>query len=127
MKNTNTKQFRNTVYAYLTDSAYSFDETGLPDTQANRASHIWERFDSEYNYSQNRARYPSTQARVASWLSGLPLHIDYTYCDIITRAEQWHDCTLTDKQRDMVCERWFDFLAMKMLQMWQLYGIDPHA
>lgn len=126
MKNTNTKAFRQTVYSYLCQSAYSFDETGLPDTQANRAQHMWDRFNQEYNYPQNRTRYPSTQQRVASWLSGLAINTAYTYCDIIALAETWHDCTLTDKERDKVCAQWFDFLAMKLLQLWQTHGIDPH-
>lgn len=127
LKRTNSREFRAMVFAYLADAAYSFDDTGLPDTQSNRARHMWERFDSEYNYSQNRIRIPSLQLRVAEWLSGLAINIEYTYCDIIARAEQWHETKLTDKQADAIIDQWFKFLAMSLIQMWNKHGVATNG
>lgn len=123
MKNTNTKAFRATVHAYLAQSI--LDYTG-EDTESARAAYIWQRFDSEYNYSDNVRRYPSLQERVAQWLQGLPLNIAYTYCDIIALAEQWHECKLTEKQADAVIERYFSFMAFRLIQLWEKHGIDVH-
>lgn len=120
MKNTNTNEFRQTVYKYLCDSVYDFEGN-----QAETAKHICERFESEYNYKQNRQRLPNLQNRVAEWLAGLPLNIDYTYAGIIATAEKWHDCKLTESQADMICERWFAFLAMRLLQLWKLHDCEP--
>lgn len=113
MQNTNTKAFREKVYAYLLDCA-----DGMTPAQ------IWDRFNKEYNYPDNQRRIPNLQARVAEWLSGLALMTEYTYADIIARCEDWHECTLTDKERDMVSERWFGFLAMKLLQLWVAHKVE---
>ena len=120
--NSNTKAFRNKVYEYLIDSVYDCDNM----SKAEKVKHIWNRFDSEFNYSQNKIRFPNTQERIADWLAGLPLNIDYKYCDIIARSEQWHESTLTEKESDIVCANWFNFLSMKLLQLWESYEINPH-
>lgn len=121
MKNTNTKQFKATVFAYLCDSLYDFEGN-----EAERVARILEKFESEYNYPESRKRTPNLQARVAEWLSGLPLNIDYSYPDIKATAESWHECQLTEKQIDRVRENWFNFLAFKTLQMWQAHGLRPN-
>ena len=121
MKNTNTSAFRAIVYRYLLDSIYSEDCPATDDK--SRAEYIFYRFQMEYNYPDNIRRIPNTQARVAEWLSGLALNIEYTYCDIIKRTEIWHECKLTDKEADTVIEQWFTFLAMKLIQLWRVHGL----
>jgi hypothetical protein len=118
MKNTNTKQFRETVFNYLCESLYDFDGT-----QADCAKRLRERFEREYNYPDSKRREPNNQARVASWLSGLPINIACYYSEIIEVSESWHECGLTDAQKDHVCENWFNFLAFKTLQLWDKHGI----
>lgn len=118
MKNTNTNEFKETVFAYICDSVYDFEGD-----QSTTAQHIRDRFESEFNYSQNRTRYPNMQRRIANWLAGLPLNIAYTYHDITEIAEKWHNCTLTEKQRETVQENWFNFLAMKTLQLWRKHNV----
>lgn len=116
MQNTNTKAFRQKVYTYLLDCA-----DGLTPAE------IWDRFNAEYNYPANKVRHPNLQARVAEWLSGLALMTEYTCKDIIARCEDWHECTLTQRERDMVCERWFQFLALKLLQLWAAHKVEVSA
>lgn len=124
LKRTNTREFRGMVFAYLADADSSFEETGMTDTMTNRAKHMWNRFNSEYNYPENQIRIPSLQLRVAEWLSGLALSVDFTYSDIIATAEHWRESTLTDEQAERICEQWFKFLAMSLLQMWKRYDVD---
>lgn len=119
MKNTNTKQFRETVFNYLCGALYDFDRQD----QASCAARLRDKFESEYNYSENKQREPNTQARVASWLSGLPLNVACYYSEIIEIAESWHDCKLTESQKDRICENWFNFLAFKTLQLWDKHGL----
>lgn len=122
MKNTNTKEFKEKVFTYLCDSLYDFEG----DREA-RVRRIWEKFQSEFNYPYNRQRTPNLQARVADWLQGLPLNIDFSYVDILARAEEWHECKLTEKQAETIENNWFNFLALKLLQMCKAHGIDVYA
>ena len=120
MKNTNTKAFRATVWEYLANSLYDFD--GDFDS---RVARLYEKFADEYDHPANRAYHGhNIQAMVSGWLSGLPLNIAYSYCDIIEVSESWHECKLTEAQADMICERWFDFLAFKLIQLWRKNGVD---
>lgn len=122
MKNTNTSAFRAIVYRYLLDSIDS--EECPATTDKGRAEYIFRRFQSEYNHPDNIKRIPNTQARVAEWLSGLALNVEYTYSDIIKRAETWHECKLTDKEADCVIDYWFTFLALKLIQLWRKHGLE---
>lgn len=114
MKNTNSKQFKQMVFNYLADSLYDFEGDYL-----ERVARIKEKFTVEYDYPDNRRRTPNKQDRIAEWLAGLPLSIDYSNVDIIARAEQWHETKLTDKQAEKIVDNWFNFLAFKTLQMWE--------
>jgi len=120
MKRTNTNDFKSVVFQYLADSAYGFDGT-----QAESAQHIRNRFESEFKHPDNKRRTPNHQARVADWLSGLPLNIAAYYVDIIAVSEKWHDCQLTEKQADSICENWFNFLAFNLIQLWAKHGVAP--
>ena len=119
-KNINSKEMKHLVWNYLGEGCYDFEDERL-DAQA---AHILERFRSEFNFSQNIRRIPNRHERVADWLAGLPLGIDYTYFDIITTSDAWHDMTFTDEQAEMICNDWFKFLAFKLIQMWQHFDLD---
>ena len=124
LKNTSSKEFRATVRAYLANSIY--DDEGLK-TERLRIKHIWRRFRAEYDFEQNRRLYPSLNARVASWLSGLPLSIDFDCHGIIGKATDWHEITLTDAQEDMIIERWFDFLASQLIAAGAFYDVPTYS
>lgn len=102
MKRTNTNEFHALVRSHLIAGAY--DCEGM--TESDIIAHTFKRFESEYNYTQNRQRIPNLQARVAEWLSGLALSVAYNYCDIIALAEQWHETTLHDKDRNRARYHW---------------------
>ena len=125
MKNTNTNAYKATVFAYLAASTYDFDETGKPDTEENRAQHIRDRFEGEFNHDYNKRAFPNNQARVADWLAGLPLSIDYTNHQIIQTVQDWHGCTLTDKQCETVVSNWWSHLAFKLIQLFAKHDIAP--
>ncbi len=120
MLDTSTHEFKQKVFKYFRESIYDQEV----ETNNEAAQIIWGRFDSEYNYEFNRKRYPNLQRRIAEWLAGLPLNIAFSYCDIREITEEWHECALTEKQADMVQDRWFSFMAFKLMQMWEAYDVD---
>lgn len=131
MKKTNEAKYRQTVLDYLCGSVYDYDEAMaanvlLSNTEEGRARYIRDRFEREHNYAENKRFYPNAQERVASWLAGLPLNIAYSYADIIELAERWHETELDEKQREMVCERWFEHLAFNLMYLWKRYNL-PHV
>jgi hypothetical protein len=122
MPRTNSKQFRQLVQAHILAGVYDFegDDTA-------KARHIWARFNSEFNYSENRQRTPQTQARVADWLSGLPLHIACANWEILELTEAWRGEPLrAERAKDSALENWFNLLAFNLLDLWTRAGIDPH-
>ena len=119
---TNSKAFRSNVQSHILNAIYDYDGPG-----DGRAAYIWNKFQAEYNYPDNRRRIPNTQERVAEWLSGLPLNVAYTYSDIIALSESWHGEKHSEKQADRVCENWFNLMAFNLLAIWAAAGIDPHA
>lgn len=119
--NTGSKHFRAQAQAHILAGVYDFDGD-----EAARARHIWARFNSEYNYPENRARKPNTQERVAEWLSGLPLTIACENYRILQLFEEWTGETLNEAQKDRVLENWFNGLAFNLLAIWTRHGIDPH-
>ena len=123
MKNTNTKEFKAKVDAYLLDAyrskAEDYENGAKTDPELIRF--ILDTFKKEYGHEIRRQG--SIQGALASWLSGLALNIDYTNSSIIKRAEEWHECELTEKQADIVCEKWFDFMACKIMQLAGRHGL----
>jgi hypothetical protein len=115
MKHTNTKQFTEALQGYLLpiiEQKADDLETAI-DAEANPFQWIVDIARSEVGYEFERN---GDQEGLAYWLSGLGMNLDYTYCDIIAVSEELHGCKLTEKEADMVCARWFSFIAVKMLQ-----------
>jgi len=64
---------------------------------------------------------------LVDWLQGLPsaLHIPFNYVDIIATAKELGTIPLdaSDKKLDAVCEKWFPWLAMRILNIWKQHGL----
>ena len=118
MKNTNTKAFKAQVDAYILDSFRAkIDGNGeeMPEDNAGIVAKVLDQFKSEYGHEIKRQN--SIQGALESWLAGLALDIAFEYWEIIQLAETWHECELTQKEKDTVCERWFSFMACKIMQL----------
>ena len=140
--NTNTNAYRDRVREYLLSSlvddvpsdfnphdtgliadAAKWDKTVAHD--ARRAAYIAGKFDSEYNYPDNRTREPNIQDRVAGWLAGLPLNIAYEYATIAEDAAKLHHPNvLTDAEIDKVQDQWFRHMAFHLCRIWRQYGLS---
>ena len=112
MKKTNTKEFNNALKAYLEPIIQEKAEA-YHVMIADPFAWVVKIARDEVGHEFNRK---GEQGGLGYWLSGLGLDVDYNYCDIIRVSESLHDCELTERERETVCERWFDFLAAKILQ-----------
>lgn len=118
MKTTNTNEFRNTIKSYITDridgSGYDKD----PKTDREKFDFLMDTFRSEAGWSIERV---GIQTALKDWLSGLPscFGLDFTYCDIIATAKAWGslDESSTEAQTDKICQNWFNFMAVKIIQL----------
>ncbi len=112
MKHTNTNEFNAKVKSYL----LPIIEQKLEDYETETSNPFaWVVAQARSEVPHEFAR-KSEQDALAYWLSGMALNIDCYYSNIITTCEEWHGCKLNEKEREMVCERWFSFVALKILQ-----------
>ena len=128
MKNTNSKEFKAQVRAYLMARipdvqtiAAEYDQI-IEDTDKARVNWVVDTFNSEYGNAYDLRRWPNRQERFAEWLMGLPsaIHIDYMNYRIIEIAKQWGSlpADATEKQEDKIVANWFNFISFKF---WQLH------
>lgn len=113
MKHTNTNEFNDKVKAYLIPIIESKAQDYGDDPAKQPFTFILDTARSEVPHEFARH---GEQGGLEYWLSGLGLGIDYLNCEIVRIAEEWHECELTEKQADMVIDRWFSFLALKILR-----------
>ncbi len=115
---TNSKEYRALIRSHILEGLYDFEG----DDEA-RARRIFENFTQEYDYPYNRKRTPNHQARIAEWLSGLPLNIAYSNFDICQLYETWHGEKLTDRKAARIIENWFNHCAFHLLKLWEDQGL----
>ena len=113
MKNTNSKEFKSALKAFLLpmieEKAEDYNQpapekpfTWLVGIARNEVPHEFAKGD---------------WSGMAYWLSGMGLNaLPVYYSDIIEAAEMLHGCKLTDDQAERVCDKWFTFIAAKILQ-----------
>ena len=113
MKNTNSKEFNDALKSYLAPIIQAHAEDYGEPPPANLYQWAIDTAKNEVGHEFSRH---GEQKGLEYWLSGMALNVACYYCDIIETAEKLHGCTLTDKQKETVCEMWFSLLAAKMMQ-----------
>lgn len=146
---TNSKAYRQRIRTYLLENGADWTEVEIAKfnpydradligdatvwgrsvaADSRKALYLAQKFDSEYNYADNRKRTPNLQDRVESWLSELPTHIAYDYTSIGEVARKLHHPNkLTDEEIDKVQAQWFKHCAANLCFMWRDYGINVPA
>ena len=83
MIRTNTKIYQDRIEQYIIDSIdLEFTDKGHYTRSQKRhiqIQYVWTCFDSEFNFLNNKIRYPNHQDRVANWLQGLPSSINIDF------------------------------------------------
>lgn len=112
------------VFAYL-ESVINSEFEG---TTAERLQQVCEAFNSEYNYKDNKRRYPKLHARFAEWLMGLPnaLNVEYRNHAILELAVKWGALpeNASEAKQDKIIENWFSFAACKFFQLCKFNKVD---
>jgi hypothetical protein len=121
MKKTNSKEYLNNIRKMILENI----EEG--ETTKEKLSHVLKCFDSEFNFKNNKLRYPNLELRLSNWLMGLPsaVYVPFTYFDIIQTAKKLHEVDeLTEKQEDRIIELNFYHWASQILRFASVEKID---
>lgn len=117
MKRTNTNEFISKVYNYLLDAIEAQDEN-TDKSPLELVEWLADEFDRVANYPFNLQRLPNIQDRMADYLRGLPIGIDYVYFDILKVSAKWHEVDkFDDKTENKIIENWFNFLALHCVRL----------
>jgi len=91
-------------------------------SREEKIKYLFNRFNSEYgwrvgNNKMGTANQVTKQEAMAEWLSGIAIHIPYSYCDIIELAKNMGsvDYNLSTVQEDRICENYWNFMAYMIL------------
>lgn len=100
---------------------YLLDSIDFEGTNEQKIEFLYNSFNEEYNYSQNRRLIPNLQNRFESYLRGLPTNIAFDDCEI-------EECRLkfgfANVDQDTFCETWFTRCAVKYLHMFPKFGLS---
>lgn len=113
MKHTNTNEFKAKVKNYLLPIIETKSDDYETKIEGNPFAWCIETAKQEVPHEFERH---GLQEGLKYWLSGCALNIAIYNSEIVELAEQWHECTLTEKERATVIENWFNFIAFKIIQ-----------
>ena len=101
-------------------------DTDEPMTDVEKLQYLADYFIESACYPYNLKRIPNHQARLADWLMGLPIGIDFEHYRIIQLAKEWQTIPqdASEKLEDKVIANWFNFMAFRILKLWEKYNIE---
>lgn len=110
----------------LLDSA---DNTGFEDchyynslnTDKDKAHFIHGRLMAEYGW--HFERNGNLQKTVSEWLQGLALDLPYYYEDILKLRSEFEGRGLTLKEQEKTCEAYWDFMAIRLINVFKAFNI----
>lgn len=114
MKHTNTNEFKSALKSYIEpimERATDYNE----EEQAKRNPYLWA-LETAQKELPHVYTSKGIQDCLTEWLKGCALNVAIYNSDIVEVSERLHGCKLTEKQRELVIENWFNFLAVKILQ-----------
>lgn len=105
-------------------SGYDVD----PQTVAEKIAFLKATFESEYGWAVERQ---GLQNAVKEWLSGLPssCNIEYRNHAILELAVKWGSLLedYTEHRADKILENWFNFMASRIVQLFNGYHLPKEA
>ena len=95
------------------------------ETHLDMIRFFFECFNEEFNYIQNRKRYPNLTDRIANYLQGLPscFNIDYWNDEIAKIGKDWGYCQ-TEKKTEKFVENWWCMIAYRIIQIANKVGYN---
>lgn len=96
-----------------------------PDTTLEKLQFLHETFMAEYGW---RVKQAGLLIGVTDWLSGLPssCNIEWRNHLILNLAHKWKilDEKARESETDHFLDKWFKFMAMRILSLWAKHGIS---
>lgn len=125
LQRTNSKAFKAKIRQYLLDSI-SEEQCADPSPEA-KMRWLSSEFDRVANYPHNLKKLPKEYERMADYLAGLPIGIDYENYAILRVAAGWHELqwgdTLNDRQAEKIIEGWFILLGKNAVDYIKELGV----
>lgn len=109
----------------IINSSLANDEGLEFDTHLDAIRFFFETFNKEFNYIQNRKRYPNLTDRIEDYLRGLPscFNIEYWNDEIAKIGEEWGYCQ-TEKKTESFVENWWHMIAYRIIQIANKVGYN---
>ncbi len=118
---TNTKQYQENIAKEI----FKMLDDDLGDTHREKLITMLDRFDKEFNYKNNKLRYPMLHERFANWLQGGAIDIPLYYYDITKLAKRVHEtAVLTEKETEKIHKNFFNHISAHCLRLATEYKIN---
>lgn len=111
-------------FAYILDAITTENYEVTCDTDAEKVKFVLETFNEEYNYKENKRRWPNLTERISEWFRCLPsvIHIEYWDYKIEKIGIEWGFEKAV--KRGTFIENWWTTCATRLLQLAAKFKID---
>nr|BAR35662.1 hypothetical protein [uncultured Mediterranean phage uvMED] len=116
MLRTNSKKYQENFKNYILSVIDSEDLPEYIKTDKEKVNYIFERFEDEYNYENNKRRTPIFQLRFAEWLQGLSINLPYNYTEIIELSKKLLE-TDQVKNEERIIQNYWSFMALQIIRL----------
>ena len=113
----------------IKNSTRAYDEGKTFATDADALTFFFECFNSEFNYTYNKRRFPCLSERIGDYLRGLPscCSIDFWDDDILKLGLVWGVLDSTEgRKAEKFTENFFDVCGLRICQAAQKVGLNPY-
>lgn len=113
----------------IKNSTRAYDEGRTFATDADALTFFFECFNSEFNYTYNKRRFPCLSERIGDYLRGLPscCSIDFWNDDILKLGLVWGVLDSTEgRKAEKFTENFFDVCGLRICQAAQKVGLNPY-
>lgn len=120
MLRTNSKKYLNNIKNYILDSIDGEGYDIKTETPTEKLDFLFDCFEVEFNYKNNKLRYPNLQDRFANWLQGLPsvINLPYQEYEILQLSKIFFEVyTLTEKQKETIINNYWSFMAYHIIKL----------
>ena len=120
MLRTNSNKYLNNIQNYILDSIDGEGYDIKTETPTEKLQFLFDCFEVEFNYKNNKLRYPNLQDRLANWLQGLPssISIPHQYNKILELSKNLLEVdTLSEKLENQIIKNYWSFMAYHIIKL----------
>ena len=120
MLKTTSKKYLNNIQTYILDSIDGEGYDIKTETPTEKLEFLFDCFEVEFNYKNNKLRYPNFQDRFANWLQGLPSAIDLPYQNykILELSKNLLEVeNLGEELENKIIDNYWSFMAFYIIKL----------